>query len=269
MDTIPTFSKLTDKLKYSTVIKNNDGVEPAANYIRHLIINEDLKDNDALRATKRLGRFLLKIKGVHVKKVIDELVEIYSNRIGGRENKYDFNFYLTDIYISLKNYQEAFNSIRGALLQIYPDQMVDFHFLLKYRNCYSTMANICLKWGADEKQRAKQFLYHYTASEIFEMISEIMFSNENYFGYKESNFDIDQYPFSTCEMFNDALQKIERLENKKELCEKIKNFVVVDCAKEMGYTDTFINTGNDFNAELYKPFTNLSMVLKFSGHLYT
>lgn len=262
---------LTDLLKKSTVVKNDQGYIAAINYLKALIEDNDLKNKDAVRCAKKIASFIKHEKSISINEANSFFQNIISTRILNRDDKYELFFSLSEFYQEKKEIDLARAMANGAIAFINPDE---FGYLLKFRNCYYRLAHIARLSNLSEIEKSLQYLYGITCSCLFEVASEtgldLYGDMSNYIGYKESDFEEDIYDFNDLEgYFDSALRSLGILEKKKEIINDIHKFATFDLPLTMGIPQSFLE-GKSKKLKNYemKPFYNYPIIVDFANKLY-
>lgn len=262
---------LTDLLKKSTVIKNESGYLAAINYLKSLITDNDLKDKDAVRCTKKIAPFYKQEKSTSIEEATSFFLETIQNRVANNEDKYELYFYLSEYYYDKKQYDLSFKMINGAISST---NRYDFPYLQNLRNCFNKTAQIVLVSMTNQTERSHEYLYRITASCLFEIASEISFSLMDelrfYFDYREDDFSENYYLNDDDSYFDNALKTLGLLENKKGIVNSIHRFATYDIPKSMGFSEKLL--AGDKKASRkgnMNRFDDETLILTFSSKLFS
>jgi hypothetical protein len=260
--------KLTELLKKSTAIKNEQGNLVAINFLKELIVKNDLKESDALRCGKKIATFIKKEKSIKIEDASNYLLDILKYRIINNENRYDYFLALSDYYLDLKQYENALRMMKGALSSISP---YEFLYLMKLRNTYRGMATIVLFIIDDSREKYLEYLYMQTAALIFNVVSEINYSIEDrlfvYYNYRDSDFT--ENDFLSDDIYETALNMLNISEKKNDIYKEIHKFVTYEIPLKMGFPDEILNNSlKEKNLDYLKPFDDVEMILKYAKELH-
>lgn len=240
---------LTNLLKKSTEIKNEKGNLAAIDYLKELVNENDLRENDALRCGKKIASFIKKEKTISIEET----------------NSFFLNF------LKEKQYDLAFKMINSALASISAEE---YSYLGKLRSCFDKMAEISLHLPINEREKNLEYLIRMTSSFIFEVASELstmtFFGFERYFDYREYNYYNNNGLYFSNVNFDSALKVLNIFEKKTAILSQIHNFAIHEIPRAMGFPENVLNGDKDeTNTSNIKPFKNTPMVLNFTNGLYS
>lgn len=262
---------LTDLLKKSTAIKNEQGNLAAIDYLKGLVNDNNLKENDALRCGKKIASFIKKEKTISIEEAHSFFLNFLKERISNKEYQFEFYFSLSEFYFDKKQYALALKMTNGALASILPEE---YSYLGKLRSCFDKMAEISLRLPINERDKNLEYLFGMTSSFLFEVASELstmtFFGFDCYFDYREYNYSNNDGLYFSNENFDSALKILNIFENKKEIISQIHKFTTYEIPKTMGFPENVLNgdkkSTNTFNI---KRFENTPMILNFTNKLYS
>jgi hypothetical protein len=259
---------LTELLKKSTAIKNEHGNLVAINFLKELILENDLKESDALSCGKKIASFIKKEKLITIEEASNYLLDILNHRIFKNENRYDYFLALSDFYLDLKQYENAFRMMKGAISSISPNE---FQYLIKLRNTHSGMAKIVLFIIDDNTEKYLEYLYMQTAALIFEVVSELNYSIGDrlfaYYNYRDSDFTDNV--FLADDIYEKALNQLKISEKKNDIYKTIHKFTTYEIPLKMGFPDEILNGSlEEKNLDYLKPFDDVEMILKYAKELH-
>lgn len=260
---------LTDLLKKSTAIKNEQGNLAAFDYLKGLVNENNLKENDALRCGKKIASFIKKEKTISIEEATSFFLDFIKERISNKEYKFEFYTTLSDFYFDKKQYDLAFKMQNGALSSVNP---YEYSYLGKLRYCFDKMAQITLRLPINEIEKNLEYLVRITSSFLFEVASELSTMTtlgfDRYFDYREYNYNDSLY-FSD-ENFDSSLKALKIYDNKSEIIIQIHKFSIFEIPKAMRFPENVLNGDKKYsNTSNIKLFENTPMILNFTNKLYS
>lgn len=259
---------LTDLLKKSTTIKNEQGYIPAIEYLKSLINDNDLKNKDAVRCCKKIISFIKKGNEITITEWNSFFQKIITEKILEKEDRYEIYFSLSYFYYDSKEYDLSFRMVNFAMTNLSPKE---YNYLSGLRSCFSQMAKISLLLPINEMDRSLEHLVKLTSSFLFEVASELgvmlFFGFGRYFDYREYNYNDDAY-FSDGN-FDSSLKKLGIFDKKNEIISQIHQFAIFEIPKTMGFPENVLNGDKKAtNTNGIKLFENTPLILNFVNKLY-
>jgi hypothetical protein len=258
---------LTELLKESTSIKKTNGNIAAIEYIKELLLKNNLQEKEAVKCLKKLASFIKTDKTISDSDSSNYFLNIIKDRIIQAENVYEITFFLSEFYFDKKQFQLSFNMINGAISSINPS---DFLYLHKLRNCYNKTADIALHLIPNEKDRSSEYLFRITVACILEIASELNrgFKQEIKV-YKNNGLHDNIYLYDSEKYFDTALKAIGQFERKNEIINNILNFILIDLANKFENLEKLSNENispiGDKSPIIYD---DAQFIIDFSRELY-
>lgn len=262
---------LTELLKKSTTVKNEQGYIAAINYLKELMNDNDLKEKDAMRCTKKIASFIKQEKSISIDDATTYFLKIIQDRITNNEYRFELYYSLCEFYFDKKQFDLAFRMINGAISSTNP---YNFSYLQGLRVCYDKSAQIVRVSMTNETERSHEYLYRITAACLFEIASEISFSLMDelrfYFDYREDDFSENIYLNDDNGYVDDALKTLGLLESKKEIVNSIHKFATYDIPKRMGFSEKLLAGDKQVSRNgNMKRFDDAPMILDFAKTVYS
>lgn len=165
MDNSLNSETITEILNETKRINNKVDRYAAIDYLKKIIIERDYRDELAAGCGIQILKLLLKSKISYVNDLKTFLLNVINDRILSKDFKYQYLYWLSNLYLEKKNYELGYKIANDAATQI-----TEFKSLDKYWHCYYQMAK-CM-WGLrtnGDRRRSFVYLLKITSCNLFHM----------------------------------------------------------------------------------------------------